>query len=182
MPDNRIIQLSNLCDGMQTIAMQAGSYIKAQRAEFKSTSEELKAFNNLVSYVDQEAERMIVDALRNLLPEAGFIAEESSQLPQQERYNWIIDPLDGTTNFIHGVPCYAVSIALTEYGKPVVGVIYEINLNECFYAFEGGGAYLNGSRIQVSQRTQLQESTIFQRPLPCLGVLRQQHSAQTGPA
>ncbi len=160
MSDNRNIVLSNLCDGIQTIAMQAGAYIKAQRAQFKSTSEELKSFNNLVSYVDQEAEKMIVDALGKLLPEAGFIAEENSQLPQMERYNWIIDPLDGTTNFIHGVPCFAVSIALAEYGKPVAGVIYEINLNECFYAFEGGGAFLNGSRIHVSQRTQLKEALL----------------------
>lgn len=108
---------------------------------------------------------MIVTGLMELLPEAGFIAEEGSVTPNESaRWQWIIDPLDGTTNFIHGMPPYAVSIALYDAlsKKTVVGVVHEITIGECFYACEGvEGAFLNGEPIRVSPTKELEDSLII---------------------
>ena len=114
----------------------------------------------MVSYVDKTAEQMIVSALEKLLPEAGFITEEKTVNRTGERYNWIIDPLDGTTNFIHGLPVYSVSIALQEYEELVLGVVYEINQDECFYAWKGAPAYLNGNVIKVSAAATISQSLL----------------------
>jgi len=88
--------------------------------------------------------------LEDILPEAGFITEEKTKMKIGERFNWIIDPLDGTTNFIHGLPVFSVSIALKEYDELVSGIVYEVNQNECFYASKDSPAYLNGKEIKVS--------------------------------
>ncbi len=132
------------------ISKQAGKIIQEEISRFSETDVEYKGAHDLVSYVDKKSEAFLVDALKKLLPEAGFIAEESPDLQRAERFNWIVDPLDGTTNFIHKIPVFSVSIALAEYLKPVVGVIFEINMNECFYAWQGGPAFLNGKQIRVS--------------------------------
>jgi myo-inositol-1(or 4)-monophosphatase len=144
------VPLSNLTNKVIEVAKDAGAFIREQRKIFTADKIEIKGLNDLVSYVDKNAERMIVAALEKLLPEAGFVTEEKTISRTGERYNWIIDPLDGTTNFIHGLPVYSVSIALQELNELVIGVIYEINLDECFYAWKGSAAYLNGSPIKVS--------------------------------
>jgi myo-inositol-1(or 4)-monophosphatase len=132
------------------IAKEAGAFIREQRKTFTPDKIEIKGLNDLVSYVDKTAEQMIVAALEKVLPEAGFVTEEKTISKTGERYNWIIDPLDGTTNFIHGLPVYSVSIALQEYDELVAGVVYEINQDECFYACKDTPAYLNGTEIKVS--------------------------------
>src|ERR1700752_3874295 len=104
------------------IAKEAGDFIRHERRSFASGKVEIKATNDLVSYVDKTAEQMIVEKLRVLFPDYGFIAEEDQNLKKRE-YNWIIDPLDGTTNFIHGIPCYAVSIGLEHKGEVLAGVV-----------------------------------------------------------
>lgn len=142
------------------VARAAGAFIREQRKTFTPDKIEIKGLNDLVSYVDKGAERMIVSALEKLLPEAGFITEEKTINRTGERYNWIIDPLDGTTNFIHGLPVYSVSIALQEYDELVLGVVYEINQNECFYAWRGAPAYLNGEPIKVSQAAAIDQSLL----------------------
>jgi myo-inositol-1(or 4)-monophosphatase len=144
------MQLESLTKQVIEIAKQAGDFIRQERKSFSSDRIEYKGLNDLVSYVDKNAEKIIVSELEKILPEAGFITEEKTTTKIGERYNWIIDPLDGTTNFIHGLPTYSVSIALKEYGELVSGVVYEINLDECFYAWKGSAAYLNGSEIRVS--------------------------------
>ena len=111
---------------------------------------EHKGLNDLVSYVDKQAEKILVEGCRRILPEAGFITEEGTDSTKAERYNWIIDPLDGTTNFIHGLPAYAVSVGLAEYDVPVMGVVYEINRDEMFHALRGTGAFCNDNPIHVS--------------------------------
>ena len=88
-----------------------------------------------VSYVDKNTEVLIVKQLKEILPEAGFITEEKTVEVEDKEYQWIIDPLDGTTNFIHQLPTFSVSIALFQNKKPIVGVIYEPNLDECFFAW-----------------------------------------------
>ena len=106
-----MLDLSKLFEEVKKITLDVGSFIRAERQKFSSDKIEYKGLNNLVSYVDKTAEERIVEGLRNLIPDAGFITEEETINQTGERYNWIIDPLDGTTNFIHGIPTYSISIA-----------------------------------------------------------------------
>jgi myo-inositol-1(or 4)-monophosphatase len=154
------MDLEKLCMEAVRIARAAGSFIQMEAKEFTAKSVEYKGKNNLVSYVDKKAEDMIVIALSSLLSDAGFIAEENSERPRGAQYNWIIDPLDGTTNFVHGIPVYSTCIALMKDDEVLLGVVYEMNLDECFYAWKGGGAWLNGSRIHVSKTAKLSEALI----------------------
>ncbi|HKL39523.1 MAG TPA: inositol monophosphatase family protein, partial [Cryomorphaceae bacterium] len=117
--------------------------IKASEIEMKSGK------NDLVSRADKEAERRFVEFLRNVLPEAGYIAEEGTG-ERAEKYNWIIDPLDGTTNYLFGIPCYCTSVALWKEGEILLGVIYDPERDECFSAAKGLGAFLNDNPIKVS--------------------------------
>lgn len=133
------------------VAREAGSYIRKERASFSVEKVERKHAHDYVSYVDKGSEQMIVKALRKLLPEAGFITEEGSAGHTDEQYVWVVDPLDGTTNFIHGFAPYAVSIALCKGRQIVVGVVYEIVGDECFYAWQSGGAWVNGQPIHVGK-------------------------------
>ena len=135
------------------IARQAGAYIREERRKFSLDSVERKHAHDYVSYVDKGSERLIVSALRELLPEAGFITEEGTAEARSEECGvrseellWVVDPLDGTTNFIHQYAPYAVSIALLQGKTVLIGVVYEICADECFYAWQGGGAWLCGMR------------------------------------
>lgn len=119
-----------------------------------------KGLNDLVSYVDKSAEEQLVDNLSKLLPGAGFTTEEDTVNSRGETYNWIIDPLDGTTNFIHGVPTYSISIALYEEDQPVIGIVYEINRAEMFHTYRSAPAFLNHKEIRVSKRGLLSESLL----------------------
>jgi myo-inositol-1(or 4)-monophosphatase len=121
---------------------------------------EHKGFNDLVSYVDKEAEKQLVAQLHAVFPEAGFITEEGTNTTRGEVYNWVIDPLDGTTNFIHGLPVFAVSIGFMEQDEVVLGVVYEVNRKESFYAYKDGGAYCNGIPLKVSNAPTLSASLI----------------------
>lgn len=111
-----------------------------------------------MSRADREAEHMFVQALEALLPEAGYIAEEGTQTRRGREYNWIIDPLDGTTNYLYGIPCYCTSVALRQMDTLVLGVIYDPVHDECFSAFKGGGAHLNDRRIHVSEQDDLNKA------------------------
>jgi myo-inositol-1(or 4)-monophosphatase len=154
------MNLEILCQEVVDLAKQAGAFIKTEAGKFKAESVEFKGLNDMVSYVDKTSEEMIVAKLQQLLPEAGFITEEKTVVKTAERYNWVIDPLDGTTNFIHGLPVYSVSIALKEYEELVLGVVYEINQDECFYAWKDAPAFLNGKQIHVSDKATVSESLI----------------------
>ena len=101
-----------LCAKVIAIARLTGNFIRKESMNFDPNAVELKGLNDLVSYVDKNAEKQLVRNLTKLLPEAGFTTEEETINSTGEVYNWIIDPLDGTTNFIHGIPTYAISIAL----------------------------------------------------------------------
>ena len=114
--------------------------------KFSLESVERKHAHDYVSYVDKGSERLIVSALRDLLPEAGFITEEKTAQRGQSPLCWVVDPLDGTTNFIHQYAPYAVSIALMEGKEILIGVVYEVCSDECFFAWKGGGAWLCGMR------------------------------------
>lgn len=142
--------LSELTRDVCDIAREAGAFIREERQRFSTERVERKHAHDYVSYVDKQSERYIVSKLRTVLPEAGFITEEGSATHADEEYCWVVDPLDGTTNFIHRHPPYAVSIALMQGQQILIGVVYEICADECFYAWKDGGAYLNGQPISVS--------------------------------
>jgi len=150
----------NITERVIELSKEVASYIEKESLDFSLDTVETKSKNDFVSYVDQEAERQLVRVLKEIMPEAGFVTEEGTAVEHGEDYLWIIDPLDGTTNFIHASTPYAISIALTYKQKPVVGVIYEITRNEIFYAWKGSKAYLNGKEIQVSRTDKLSEALI----------------------
>jgi myo-inositol-1(or 4)-monophosphatase len=138
----------------------ASHFIQTEAKKFTPDRIESKGLNNFVSYVDKTAEEMLVEALHEILPEAGFITEENTATDRGEQLKWVIDPLDGTTNFIHGIPVYAISIGLMEGNETVLGVINELNHNECFYAWKDGPAFKDGDEIQVSSAAKVQDSLI----------------------
>lgn len=155
-----MIDYEKLCKEVQEVALKAGQFIAQEHETFSADDIEYKGEQNLVSYVDKEAEVIVVEGLRRLLPEAGFITEEETASHSDERLKWIIDPLDGTTNFVHGLPPYCVSIALMDGEELVVGVVYEVTHREMFYAWKGSDAYLNGEKIEVSNVEKLEDSLI----------------------
>ena len=152
--------LKALCFDVVELSRQVGMNIKIEEQRVKQADIEEKSLNSLVSYVDKNAEAQIIKGLSKILPEAGFIAEEGTLSKKGEIYNWIIDPLDGTTNFLHGLPVYSVSIALKEKNDIILGVVYEINRDECFYAWKGGNAFLNQNKIRVSSTSSLKDSLL----------------------
>jgi len=144
------MDLENICSQIGDIAKQAGQFIREERSKITPEDIELKEKASLVTYVDKNAEQMIVEKLRVILPEAGFVTEEGTAGQSGETWQWVIDPLDGTTNFIHGIFPHSVSIGLIRDNIPVAGAIYEVGQDELFSAWKGGGAWLNGKRITVS--------------------------------
>lgn len=155
-----MINYEQICQQVISLAKEAGNFIRQESELFTNAKIEYKGTNDMVSYVDKTAEEMIISGLSDLITTAGFIAEENTKSMIAETYNWIIDPLDGTTNFIHGIPTYAVSIALKENDELVIGVVYEIGRDECFYAWKGSKAYLNNKEIRVSASEKVSESLI----------------------
>ncbi|GAB4280478.1 MAG: inositol monophosphatase family protein [Marinilabiliales bacterium] len=154
------MELKQLCNEVCNIARQAGSFIKENINKITHENIQKKGLHDFVTYVDLKSEEIIINGLLKLIPESGFIAEEKTRKNSHDRFNWIIDPLDGTTNYIHGVSPYSISIALMENQEIVLGVVYEISLDECFYAVKDDYAYLNGKRITVSGCKQLSEGLI----------------------
>lgn len=147
-----------LCNKVIAIARLTGNFIRKESLSFDDAKIEYKGLNDLVSYVDKTAERQLVKNLKKVLPEAGFITEEDeTENTYNQPFTWIIDPLDGTTNFIHGIPTFSISIALYEGLEPVLGVVYEINRGEMFYSYKGAPAYLNNKEIRVSQSSNLSQ-------------------------
>ena len=140
-------------------ARRAGNVINRATRNLDVLTVRTKAAHDYVSEVDQEAERTIVETLRSAYPEHAILAEEGGASGSSD-YVWIVDPLDGTTNFLHGFPQYAVSIALMHRGVITQAVVYDPNRNDLFTASRGRGAYLNEHRIRVSRRARLSESLI----------------------
>ncbi len=172
--------LEHIYQELINLSKEIGQWIKDERLSFNQSDVEIKGFNNFVSYVDKQAEQRFVTALEKLLPEAGFIAEEGTSNKNGERFNWVIDPLDGTTNYVHGIPFYCTSVALLEGKDVVMGVVYDPSSDECFHAFAGKGAFMNSSSISVSDTPELIKSLLatgfpyddFDREEGYFGILR----------
>ncbi len=143
-------------------ARAAGSIINRAALDIESVRVSQKSANDFVTEVDQAAEAAIIETLLTAYPGHGIWAEESGREhgAKDSEFVWIIDPLDGTTNFIHGLPIYCVSIALAVKGKVEQAVVYDPTRNDLFTATKGRGAFLNDRRLRVSKRTALKDALI----------------------
>jgi len=141
-------------------AREAGRIINRASQDVGALKIQSKTFNDFVSEVDRSAEQAIIDTIRDAYPDHGFLGEESGKSNSDANNIWIIDPLDGTTNFLHNFPQYCVSIALQQKGVLTQAVIYDPVRNDLFTATKGRGAFLNDKRIRVTNRTKLQASLI----------------------
>jgi myo-inositol-1(or 4)-monophosphatase len=137
-----------MLDYLVDLSKQAGAYIQSQLGE--TLLVEHKGRIDLVTHADKVSQKMIIENIEKKFPGHAVIAEEGYDKTGKEGYVWYIDPIDGTTNFVHGVPVFCVSIALYKAGLPMVGVCYNPAIKEIFYAEKGRGAFLNGKRIKVS--------------------------------
>lgn len=155
-----MIDLALLTDKVRKLAIETGAFIRNERKKFLRERVEKKHAHDYVSYVDKESEKRIVAFLAELLPEAGFIAEEGSATLTDEPYCWLVDPLDGTTNFIHDNAPYCVSIALRNKEELLLGVVYEICRDECYWTYKGAPSFLNGEVIYVSSVDTLDDAFI----------------------
>jgi myo-inositol-1(or 4)-monophosphatase len=141
-------------------ARKAGGLITRASFDIDKLTVRSKRQNDFVSEVDHAAEEAIIAILRDAYPSHGFLAEESGEKDAKADYVWVIDPLDGTTNFLHGFPQYCVSIALMHRGAIQQAVVYDPNRNELFTATKGSGAFLNDRRIRVSRTDKLQAALV----------------------
>ena len=163
------MDLQQLASAVCEVARCAGHFIRQEREKFSLEAVERKHAHDYVSYVDKQSEQQIVAALRTLLPEAGFITEEGMAGYADEQYCWVVDPLDGTTNFLHRFAPYAVSIGLLRGKEMQVGVVYEICADECFFAWKGGGAYVQTAQaapvaLHVSNQSMADALVCLQLP------------------
>lgn len=143
------------------IVKEVGNYIREELGKVQEGEIEEKELNSLVSYVDKTAEEKLVPVLSELIPGCSFITEEDTvEQSGDGEYQWIIDPLDGTSNFLHQIPYFAVSVALRKGGEVIFGVVYNIMQDECFSAQRGKGAYMNGRKISVSKTDRLDKAIL----------------------
>jgi myo-inositol-1(or 4)-monophosphatase len=141
-------------------ARKAGSLITRASFDVDKLTIRRKQQNDFVSEVDDAAEEAIISILREAYPAHGILAEESGYRDRDAEYLWVIDPLDGTTNFLHGFPQFCVSIALLHKGVPTQAVVFDPNRNELFTATRGAGAYLNDRRIRVSRLDKIEDALL----------------------
>ncbi|MCB0736474.1 MAG: inositol monophosphatase [Bacteroidetes bacterium] len=153
--------MQKLVTEVRQIANKVGEFARNERLNFKRSDVQFKSANkhDLVSYVDQHCELQLVEALQKLEPNAGIIAEEYHS-DYKEGLNWIIDPIDGTTNFVHDIPYYAISIALAQDQEMLLGVVLEIPTGNCFHTFKGQKSYLNDDEIRVSETATLKQALL----------------------
>jgi len=154
------IEFKSILKQVLDLTKETGTFIRKEGANFDRKKIEYKGFNDLVSYVDKEAEKKLINGLIKILPDSGFIAEEGSGSNRQGSFTWIVDPLDGTTNFTHSLPVFAISIALMKMDSIVLGVVYEVNRDEYFYSCAGDQAYCNDQVISISPEKKLSGSLL----------------------
>ena len=154
------MDFASLMDGALRVTAAAAEFIRSQAGKVTADDIETKSRNSLVSYVDKEAEKILVAGLAELIPDCGFITEEDTIERKPSEYTWVIDPLDGTTNFLQQIPIYSVSVGLLHDDQLVLGIVADVVLNETYYAWRGGGAWCNGKPIHVSNRTDVNDAVV----------------------
>lgn len=141
-------------------ARLAGNHIQRAARDLNRVQISKKQHNDYVTNVDQEAEQIILNCIKQTFPLHSFLCEESGLSQSRSDYCWIIDPLDGTCNFIHGIPHYCISIALYHNEKPEIGVIYDPNRNELYRAAKGRGAFLDDHRLRIDPDVELKNAIV----------------------
>ena len=155
------MNLANLEKDTIDLCTEVSEFMRAELEGFDlSRIEQKGSSSNLVSYVDKESEKRLVNRLSKLLPGSGFLAEEGTDVKGSNEYTWIIDPLDGTTNYLHSLPVFAISIGLQRKDKTILGIVYDVSNKHCYHAIEHGGAYCNEKQIHVSAISTLEESLL----------------------
>ncbi len=154
------MNINNICVEVESIARSVGEFLKDEQAKLQKSDIELKGTRNFVTHIDMEAEKILVKELTKLIPDTTFLTEEGTVSYAEGKYTWIIDPLDGTTNYVHGDTPYSVSIALMKDKEIVLGVVYDPVADELYSAAEKGEATLNGNPIKVSSHNTLTNAYI----------------------
>lgn len=154
------LELEPLDQAIQQLIRQAGVFAKREFEQFSFSEVKYKAENDPFTYVDVKTEEMLVEGCKPLIPNAGFINEETGIQTSDSDYVWIIDPIDGTSNFTHGIPHFSISLALQYQGKTLLGYVYEPVNGNMFRAKKGGGAFLNDKPISVCENSQLNVSLV----------------------
>jgi myo-inositol-1(or 4)-monophosphatase len=152
--------MPNLLEVAVEAAREAGGFLQQSVGRVRNVETKKGEVRNLVSEIDRGAEEIIIGIIRGHFPGHAILAEESGSSNTPDEYRWIIDPLDGTTNFLHGLPIFSTTIGVEKKGEIVAGVTYNPNLNELFTAERGSGAFLNGKRINVSTTPDLISSLL----------------------
>lgn len=156
--------LKDIVMEMKAIAKDAGAFVRSEREHFDLDRVEVKGAHDYVSYVDKETERIIVERLRSLVPEAGFVTEEGTadalDAAQDSDLRWVIDPLDGTSNFVHGMAPYCVCIGLRNDDEVLAGVVYEVVGDEMFWSYKGGRSYMNDKVISVGRAEKVNDAFV----------------------
>jgi len=160
MPGIQSIDFLSVMETLKKEIQPVSEYIRDAFGRIRIDHAVEKSKNSLVSQVDIEAEKMLVIVLSRLIPEAGFVTEEGTIESKKERFYWVIDPLDGTSNFLFGIPMVSISIALKEEGITKLGLIHHINTGDTYWAIKGAGSFKNNSPVHVSQRFSLSEAMV----------------------
>lgn len=147
------------------VVYSADSFIRENRNKVSVEEIESKSINSLVSFVDKNAEKILVEGLSPLIKNAGFITEEDTIEQGNKSFTWVIDPLDGTTNFLHDIPVFSISVALVKEEEAILGIVYEVVGDEMFTAVKSSGAFLNGKKINVSNAEKV-EDVVFATGFP----------------
>lgn len=154
------MDIDKLCNDVLLLARSVGAYLKEEQEKLKRNDIEVKGTRDYVTYVDKTAEEKLVKGLQELLPDSGFLTEEGTVAFEAKEFTWIIDPLDGTSNYVHGDTTYSVSIALTKNKNTVLGVVYDPVVDQMYWATEKGGAFLNNDPLAVSHHATLENAYI----------------------
>lgn len=149
------MNIENIYDNVKLLARSVGEYLVAEQAKLQRKDVELKGTRNYVTYIDKAAEERLVEGLQRLIPESGFLTEEGTVSFEEKEFTWIIDPLDGTSNYVHGDTTYSVSIALTHHKKTILGIVHDPVLDHMYHATEQG-AYLNSAPLSVSRHSSIE--------------------------
>lgn len=152
--------LEKILEGVLPVVSSIAAFIKSHFATVKPDEIIEKSVNSLVSYVDQTSEERLIQGLTPLIKNAGFITEEAMTVQQMQDYTWIIDPLDGTTNFLYEIPHFSISVALYYDQEVILGVVCDVMLDEVFTAIQGHGAQCNQQAIHISQKMSFQDVVI----------------------
>ena len=140
---------------------KAAKVIIRDFGEIENLQVSLKGPGDFVTNCDKKVEKILIDELQKARPNYSILSEEIGEINNDESFRWIIDPIDGTANFLHGIPHFAISIGLEHEGEIICGIVYDPIKDEMFVAEKGNGAYLNNKKIRVSSRSQLKDCIIF---------------------